>query len=98
MGAYNTDGGDTVERNYTVSSSILDLVVNYLEEALQIIGNPSEEIPKLIEMSSAGSKYFITKWKPSFQLWYDPNWNYIVESNVRCCIEVRSHSVQRSKL
>ena len=34
MGAYNTDGGDTVERNYTVSSSILDLVVNYLEEAL----------------------------------------------------------------
>ena len=50
MGAYNTDGGDTVERNYTVSSSILDLAVNYLEEALQIIGNPSEEIPKLIEM------------------------------------------------
>ena len=32
MGAYNTDGGDTVERNYNVSSSILDLVVNYLEE------------------------------------------------------------------
>ena len=50
MGAYNTDGDDTVKRNYTVSSSILDLVVNYLEEALQIIGNPSEEIPKLIEM------------------------------------------------
>ena len=46
MGAYNTDGGDTVERNYTVSSSILDLVVNYLEEALQIIGNPSEKNPK----------------------------------------------------
>ena len=50
MGAYNTDGDDTVKRNYTVSSSILDLVVNYLEEALQIIGNPSVEIPKLIEM------------------------------------------------
>ena len=46
MGAHNTDGGDTVERNYTVSSSILDLVVNYLEEALQIIGNPSEKNPK----------------------------------------------------
>ena len=50
MGAYNTDGGDTIKRIYTVSSSILDLAVNYLEEALQIIGNPSEEIPKLIEM------------------------------------------------
>ena len=50
MGAYNTDGGDTVERNYTVSSSILDLVVNHLEKALQIIGDPSVEIPKLIEM------------------------------------------------
>ena len=44
------DDGDTVERNYTVSSSILDLAVNYLEEALQIIGTPSGEIPKLIEM------------------------------------------------
>ena len=50
MGAYNTDGGDTVERNCTVSGSFLDLAVNYLEEALQIIGTPSEEIPKLIEM------------------------------------------------
>ena len=50
MAVYNTDGGDTVERNYTVSSSILDLVVNHLEEALQIIGDPSVEIPKLIEM------------------------------------------------
>ena len=76
------DDGDTVERNFTVSSSILDLAYNYLKEAVQIIGTPSEEIPKLIEMSSAGSKYFITKWKPSFQLWYDPNWNYIVKSNV----------------
>ena len=82
MGAYNTDGDDTVKRNYTVSSSILDLVVNYLEEALQIIGNPSEKIQKLIEMSLAGSNYFITKSKLSFQLWYDPNWNYIVEPNV----------------
>ena len=27
------DDGDTVERNYTVSSSILDLAYNYLEEA-----------------------------------------------------------------
>ena len=44
------DDGDTVERNYTVSSSILDLAYNYLEEALKIIGNPSVEIPKLIEM------------------------------------------------
>ena len=44
------DDGDTVERNYTVSSSILDLAYNYLEEALQIIGTPSGEIPKLIEM------------------------------------------------
>ena len=50
MAVYNTDGGDTVERNYNVSSSILDLVVNHLEEALQIIGNPSVENPKLIEM------------------------------------------------
>ena len=76
MAAHNdNDDGDTVKRNYTVSSSILDLVVNYLEEALQIIGNPSEEIPKLIEMSSASSNYFINKSKPSFQIWYDPNWN-----------------------
>ena len=51
MAAYNdNDDADTVERNFTVSISILDLAVNYLEEALQIIGNPSEEIPKLIEM------------------------------------------------
>ena len=50
MAAYNDDDGDTVERNYTVSSSILDLAYNYLEEALQIIGTPSGEIPKLIEM------------------------------------------------
>ena len=44
------DDGDTVERNYTVSSSILDLAYNYLEEARQIFGTPSGEIPKLIEM------------------------------------------------
>ena len=51
MAAYNDDDdGDTVERNYIVSSSILDLAVNYLEEALQIIGNPSVEIPRLIEL------------------------------------------------
>ena len=50
MAAYNTDGGNTLERNYTISGSILNLVVNYLEEAIQIIWNPSEEIPKLIEM------------------------------------------------
>ena len=50
MAAYNDDDGDTVERNYTVSSSILDLAYNYLEEALKLIGNPSVEIPKLIEM------------------------------------------------
>ena len=50
MAAYSDDTGDTVERNYTVSSSILDLAYNYLEEALKIIGNPSVEIPKLIEM------------------------------------------------
>ena len=51
MAAHNDDDdGDTVERNFTVSISILDLAVNYLEEALQIIGNPSVEIPRLIEM------------------------------------------------
>ena len=44
------DDGDTVERNFIVSISILDLAYNYLEEALKIIGNPSVEIPKLIEM------------------------------------------------
>ena len=50
MAAYNDDDGDTVERNYIVSSSILDLAVNYLEEAVQITGTLSEEIPRLIEM------------------------------------------------
>ena len=51
MAAYNADNyDDTTERNCTVSGSFLDLAVNYLEEALQIIGNPSVEIPRLIEM------------------------------------------------
>ena len=50
MATYNTDGGNTVERNFTVSISILDLAVNYLEEAVQITGTLSEEIPRLIEM------------------------------------------------
>ena len=50
MAAYNDDNGDTVERNYTVLISILDLAVNHLEEALRITENPSEDIPKLIEM------------------------------------------------
>ena len=50
MAAYNDDDGNTAERNYTVLSSILDLAYNYLEEALQIIGTPPGEIPRLIEM------------------------------------------------
>ena len=51
MAAYNADDyGDTTERNCTVSGSFLDLAVNYLEEAVQIIGTLSEEIPRLIEM------------------------------------------------
>ena len=50
MAAYNADDDDdTAERNCTVSGSFLDLAVNYLEEALQIIGTLSEEIPRLIE-------------------------------------------------
>ena len=51
MAAYNAgDDDDTAERNCTVSGSFLDLAVNYLKEALQIIGTLSEEIPRLIEM------------------------------------------------
>ena len=51
MAAYNAgDDDDTAERNCTVSGSFLDLAVNYLEEAVQITGTLSEEIPRLIEM------------------------------------------------
>ena len=50
MAAYNADDDDTAERNCTVSGSFLDLAVNYLKEALQIIGTLSEEITRLIEM------------------------------------------------
>ena len=51
MAAYNADDDDDpAERNCTVSGSFLDLAVNYLKEALQIIGTLSEEIPRLIEM------------------------------------------------
>ena len=54
MAAYNADDygddDDTVERNCTASGSFLYLVVNYLKEALQIIGTLSKEITRLIEM------------------------------------------------
>ena len=91
MAAYNDDDGDTVERNYTVSNSILDLAYNYLEEALKIFGTPSGEIPKLIEMFIDCFELFQHQMEAKFQLWYDSNWNHIVESNVQCFIEVVSH-------
>ena len=51
MAAYNADDyDDTTERNCTISGSFLDLAVNYLKEALQIIGTLSKEISRLIEM------------------------------------------------